>query len=360
MSVSEEYFSVSDVSIAFGDTEILKEVSFHLKKGEIGCLLGPSGCGKTTLLRAIAGFENIANGSIKLDDKLLSSADTAIAPERRGVGIVFQDYALFPHLSIIKNVEFGLHRLSKRAAKATAMRWLDNVGLAHRAQGMPHELSGGEQQRVALARALAPEPELVLLDEPFSNLDVDLRDSLSKEVRELFKRNNTTALLVTHDQHEAFAIADNIGVLHQCSLAQWAPAYDIYHQPKTRFVADFVGQGVFLKGKVTATDKVETALGALTAIIDEQTTHEISNVDTWLDVLIRPDDIVHDTQSPLRAVVKARQFRGAEFMYTLLLENGESVLVLVPSHHNHQIGEEIGIRLEVDHVVVFPRNTLSY
>ena len=324
-------------------------MSFSLEPGRIGCLLGPSGCGKTTVLRCIAGFEPVQGGEIALSDRVVSRPGLQVPPERRGIGMVFQDYALFPHLSVEKNVAFGLSRVAEdqRAQRTRAM--LELVGLTPVADVYPHELSGGQQQRVALARALAPAPDLLLLDEPFSNLDIDLRERISVEVREILKAAGTTAILVTHDQHEAFLLADEIGIMKDGTIEQWDTAYNLYHRPRTRFVADFVGQGVFMRGVAHGGERIETELGALVGNWPEDVAP-----DDVVDVLLRPDDIVHDDASPSQAEVLAKAFRGAEFLYTLKLESGTRVLSLVPSHHNHAIGERIGIRLAIDHVVAFP------
>jgi iron(III) transport system ATP-binding protein len=205
-------------------------------------------------------------------------------------------------------------------------------------------------QRIALARALAPRPQLLLLDEPFSNLDVDLRERLSIEVRSILKSVGTTALLVTHDQHEAFAMADYVGVMHDGAIEQWDTAYNLYHRPATRFVADFVGEGVLIQATANASDRIDTVLGTLRHRPD----CEIKPGQA-ISLLLRPDDVVHDDASALKAEVVKKTFRGAEFLYTLKLADGNQVLSLVPSHHNHAIGEQIGIKLDVDHVVAFPR-----
>jgi iron(III) transport system ATP-binding protein len=212
----------------------------------------------------------------------------------------------------------------------------------------PHELSGGQQQRVALARALAPEPEIILLDEPFSNLDVELRERLSHEVRDILKSQGITGIIVTHDQHEAFAIADQIGVMHQGRILQWDTPYNLYHEPADRFVADFIGQGNFLKGTVLSPDSLETEIGIIRGegpFIWPQGTH--------VDVLIRPDDVVPDERGKLIAEVTHKAFKGAEILYTLRLPTGGIVLSLFPSHNNFEIGERVGIRIEADHVVAF-------
>ena len=235
------WLQLDQIAVAYGHRSVVQDFSLTLPRGTVGCLLGPSGCGKTTVLRAIAGFEPLAAGEIRLDGTLVASRQQQLPPEQRRIGMVFQDHALFPHLTVGDNVGFGLHGQPDAAQRVAQM--LDTVGLGGSAARYPHELSGGQQQRVALARALAPSPRLLLLDEPFSNLDIELRERLGGELRALLKAAGTTALLVTHDQHEAFAIADEIGIMCDGHIQQWASAYTLYHQPANRFVADFVGQG---------------------------------------------------------------------------------------------------------------------
>jgi iron(III) transport system ATP-binding protein len=346
---------LSNVSHSYGSHRVVSDLSFDLARGAIGCLLGPSGCGKTTVLRAIAGFERITHGEIRVNGAVVSGPGTHVPPERRRIGMVFQDYALFPHLRVAENVGFALRRMSEAERAARVGELLATVGLERLRRSYPHELSGGQQQRVALARALAPRPDLLLLDEPFSNLDVDLRERLSLEVRDVLKRFGTTAVLVTHDQHEAFAMADEIGVMRDGRIEQWARPYDLYHRPANRFVADFVGQGVLVTGRVIGAREVEIGLGRLAANVPEECGPACTSCagGCRVSVLLRPDDVVHDEGAPSRAEVIAKAFRGAEFLYTLRLPSGVQVLSLVPSHHDHAIGEWIGIRLAVDHVVVF-------
>ncbi len=334
----------------FGERRAVDGLSLRLPQGSIGCLLGPSGCGKTTALRCIAGFEPVDGGSIRAHGRLLAQPGFTMSPVERRIGMVFQDYALFPHLTVAQNVAFGLHRMSSAVRQRRVQDMLGTVGLGDYAQQYPHQLSGGQQQRVALARALAPEPELVLLDEPFSSLDVELRQRLSAEVRTILKSLNTTALLVTHDQQEAFAVADLVGVMRAGRLEQWDAPYDLYHRPASRFVAEFVGQGVFLAGEIVADNAVRTEIGVMPANGGTQWTKGAP-----VDLLLRPDDVIHDDASPFRAEVCHRAFRGAEFLYTLKLPSGACLLSLVPSHHNHAVGEKIGIRIEPDHVVAFER-----
>ncbi|WP_255987632.1 ABC transporter ATP-binding protein [Chitinolyticbacter albus] len=342
--------NVQDITLRYGAKTIVEALSFHLAEGEIGCLLGASGCGKTTVLRAIAGFEPVAHGRIVLAGVTVAESVASVPPEARQIGMVFQDYALFPHLSIAGNIGFGLSRMPRAERDARVAELLVLVGLDGQGGRYPHELSGGQQQRVALARALAPRPRLLLLDEPFSNLDVELRERLAQDVRAILKAAGTTAVLVTHDQHEAFAVADMVGVMAGGQIRQWASPYQLYHEPADRFVADFIGEGVFLPGRVTGSQCVEIELGQICRIVPIHCCP-----DCEVDVLIRPDDIQHDDASPIQARVVAKAFRGAEFLYTLELASGNRVLSLVPSHHNHAIGEMIGIQAEIDHVIAFAR-----
>lgn len=338
----------------YGTHTVVDGVGFRIDSGSIACLLGPSGCGKTTLLRCIAGFEPIAEGEIRVKGHAVTRPDFRVAPEKRRIGMVFQDYALFPHLTIAGNIAFGLARRDAGTARRVD-HLLATVGLAGQGGKYPHELSGGQQQRVALARALAPRPELILLDEPFSNLDVDLREHLSLEVRSVLKQEGMTAILVTHDQHEAFAMADEIGVMADGKIQQWDTPYNLYHRPANRFIADFVGQGAFLTGTVLDSRRVAVELGTLESRVPLECLKGCADCGQGcrVEVLLRPDDIVHDDRSPTQAEILHRAFRGAEFLYTLRLASGAEVLSLVPSHHNHAIGERIGIRLDVDHVVAF-------
>ena len=341
----------------YGKTTVVDGVNLRLASGQIACLLGPSGCGKTTLLRCIAGFEDIAGGEIRLRGQVVSTAAERVAPEKRRIGMVFQDYALFPHLTVEENVAFGLGRKPPEEAHLRVRQLLATVGLHGQGDKYPHELSGGQQQRVALARALAPRPELILLDEPFSNLDVGLRERLSVEVREILKREGSTAILVTHDQNEAFAMADEIGVMYEGRIQQWDVPYNLYHRPANRFVADFIGQGVLLPGIVVGGTNVEMELGKLVTDVPVECSETCTDCDDGcdIDVLLRPDDIVHDDASPLQAEVLHKAFRGAEILYTLRLASGTEVLSLVASHHNHALGDKIGIRLDADHVIAFKK-----
>ena len=342
------WLELRDAVRSFDGRRALDGVSFELQEGEIGCLLGPSGCGKTTALRCIAGFESLDSGRVLSQGRLLSGPGVNIPPHERGIGLVFQDLALFPHLTVRGNVEFGLHPLARAERRARAGEMLHLVGLADFAEAYPAQLSGGQQQRVALARALAPRPSTVLLDEPFSSLDVALRERLVGELRVLLKSLGATALVVTHDQQDAFALADQIGLMRGGRLEQWGSPYDLYHRPCSRFAAEFVGQASFLPACCSGSGMLQTELGPL------REGHETHACGGLVDVMLRPDDVVHDDYAPLRARIVERVFRGADFLYTLELPSGRRLLSLVPSHHDHRIGELIGVRLATDHVVTFP------
>ena len=336
--------------------DAVEGTSLTLAQGQIGVLIGPSGCGKTSLLRAVAGLERLASGRVSMGGRLLADAATHVPAEGRRVGMVFQDYALFPHLNVRENVAFGVRDLPRAARDQRIAQVLELVGLAHAAKRAPHQLSGGQQQRVALARALAPQPDLLLLDEPFSNLDVDLRERLAHDIRAILQQAGTTALFVTHDQIEAFAIGDVIGVMQRGHLEQWDDAYTLYHRPASRFVADFIGHGVFTPARIINTadgPRVQTPLGDLADAAECPLSSAYPGGEC--DVLLRADDIVHDDAAPVKACIERKAFRGSEFLYTLRLATGEQVLAHVPSHHDHHVGEWIGIRAVVDHVVTFDR-----
>ena len=352
------YLSVNHVEVRYAGHQgpAINGVSLQLQAGQIGVLIGPSGCGKTSLLRAIAGLQPVSSGQIQLSGRVVSREGFTEPPEKRRMGMVFQDYALFPHLSVAANIAFGLHGQPLVAKNQRIEEVLHLVGLDGEKDRFPHELSGGQQQRVALARALAPKPDLLLLDEPFSNLDVDLRERLAMEIRNILKAANATALFVTHDQLEAFAIGDVIGVIQEGHLHQWADAYHLYHRPASRFVAEFIGHGVFIPGVRSVSQghvHVQTVLGDLS---DSDVAPGSEGEGTQAcDVLLRADDIVHDDAAPVQAEILRKSFRGSEFLYTLRLKSGQTVMAHVPSHHDHTMGEWIGIRAEVDHVVTFDR-----
>ncbi|WP_417661338.1 ABC transporter ATP-binding protein [Pseudomonas sp.] len=338
--------NLHNLSCGYNEHKVVQDLNLHLNAGDIGCLLGSSGCGKTTTLRAIAGFEPVHSGEISLAGEVISSAGFTLAPEKRRIGMVFQDYALFPHLSVAQNIAFGIRKqpdCERITEELLALVKLDRLGKRY-----PHELSGGQQQRVSLARALAPEPQLLLLDEPFSNLDGELRRSLSREVREILKSRGTSAILVTHDQEEAFAVSDHVGVFKEGKLEQWDTPYNLYHEPKTPFVASFIGQGYFIRGQLLSPEKVQTELGVISG--DRA---YIWPAGSAVDVLLRPDDIVYAPESSLKALIVGKTFLGAATLYRLQLPTGSQLEALFPSHADHQPGESVGIRVAADHLVAF-------
>lgn len=338
--------NLRNLACGYQDQRVVQNLNLHLNAGDIGCLLGSSGCGKTTTLRAIAGFEPVHEGEISLAGEVISSAGFTLAPEKRRIGMVFQDYALFPHLSVADNIAFGIRKHPQKERVVAEL--LELVNLKNLGKRFPHELSGGQQQRVALARALAPEPQLLLLDEPFSNLDGELRRKLSHEVRDILKARGTSAILVTHDQEEAFAVSDHVGVFKEGRLEQWDTPYNLYHEPLTPFVASFIGQGYFIRGQLNTPESVTTELGELRG----------NRAYTWptggaVDVLLRPDDIVYAPDSALKARIVGKTFLGASTLYRLQLPTGAQLESIFPSHADHLVGADVGIRVAAEHLVLF-------
>lgn len=345
-----------NVSVGYDQTAIIDNVDLALEKGEIGCLLGASGSGKSTLLRAIAGFHPVATGVIKLQGNVVSSVSDFTAPEHRHIGMMFQDFALFPHLTVGQNIEFGISGdpifKSRQKKNEKVIEMLRLVGLEGFENRSIHALSGGQQQRVALARAIAPQPSVLLLDEPFSSLDTELRKELSHQIREILKLQGISAILVTHDQNEAFSFADKTAVLGDSRVQQWDTAFNLYHTPDNAFVANFIGEGSFIEGRVVDEHNIDTALGVLT-----KDNHAFA-ISSKVKVLLRPDDILHDDLSPIKATILKRDFRGANVMFTLEVGNkdqySEQLLCLANSHHIHSEDNCLAIRVAPEHVIVFP------
>lgn len=348
---SSYYLTVNNLSINFSNQTILNDLNMKLESGEIGCLLGSSGCGKTTLLRTIAGFEKPHVGSIKLNNRLLVADKIFVPPEKRGIGMVFQDFALFPHLNVEDNISFGLSSLSRADKRQRVKEMLELVDLNNIQKRYPHQLSGGQQQRVALARALAPEPELLLLDEPFSSLDVELREQLAVDIRDILKQQHISAIMVTHDQQEAFTVADKVGLMSQGKIIQWSTPYELYHQPVNDTVARFIGKGTILPGVVKDSQNISTVLGNLSGQFEMPTECAMSGCRVKL--LIRPDDVIHDDKSDLQLEIIHKAFKGDEFIYTLKINEQNSLLCKAPSHHNHKLHSFLGIRMDVQHIIVF-------
>ncbi len=362
--MSFSVLSCSGVTKRFGATATpaVSEASFELREGELLGLLGPSGCGKTTLLRLVAGFERPDAGEIVLGKQAVCGSRTWLPPERRHVGVVFQDYALFPHLSVIENVAFGLEQLwrrgqlKKQEIRLQAIASIELVGLLGMEKRFPHELSGGQQQRVALARALAPRPPVVLLDEPFSNLDVQVRLYLRQEVRDILKQVGASGIFVTHDQEEALAIADKVAVMNEGRLVQVDTPERIYQHPGSRFIADFVTQANF----VAATWQDggwQTELGWLGPGLEKgkEETTESKSVGGELMICQEDVQIVPDEGGSLR--VKGRQFLGREYQYTLLLPSERTLQVRSPASQRLEIGTQVSAKMNLERIRFFPQGT---
>ncbi len=335
------------VACAYGTGHpAIRDISFAAREGEILCLLGPSGCGKTTILRAIAGFEPVRSGELFLSGRLVSTANLTVPTEERRVGMVFQEYALFPHLRVADNIAFGLRHLSRSERKCCVQEMLQLTGLEGFDRRYPHELSGGQQQRVALARALVQNPVVLLLDEPFSNLDPDMASRMRQELHALLRRTKTTTILVTHDHDEAFAMADRIAVLNHGRLEQMNTPELIYHMPASPFVADFVGQADFIQGEIRQ-GMVHTELGEFP--------NTLAGTDgTPVVVMIRPDDIHLDLAKGAGAHIVARQFRGSENLYTVQLPSGQIVHSSAGSTSVYHEGAAVEVRVLATHTVLFP------
>ena len=339
---------LQDVACSYeAGSPAVEGISFSARKGAVICLLGPSGCGKTTTLRAIAGFEPVSSGQIRLNNAIVSAPDRHVFPEQRRVGMVFQDYALFPHLTVRENVGFGLTsvRADDRANRTDEM--LSLTGLSELAGRYPHALSGGQQQRAALARALAPQPVLLLLDEPFSNLDPDTTERMRMELLHLLKTTQTTAVLVTHDHEEAFAMADYVAVLNNGKLEQFATPETMYHLPVSPFVAEFVGQADFIPGTIRDSTVV-TQLGAFPVPPDYRGGPDVS-------VMIRPDDVHIRENGNGDGTVESRQFRGSEIIYGIRLGSGDVVHSSEASTRFFPLDSKVELEVMATHTVLFDR-----
>ena len=336
--MTQVLLDIADIRVGYpapggGTRVVVDALSLALEAGEIGCLLGASGCGKTTVLRAVAGFEPVLEGSIEVQGQRVAAAGLSLPPEKRSVGMMFQDYALFPHMDVAANVAFGLRGRSRAAQRERVGEMLALVGLAERGGSYPHELSGGQQQRVALARALAPGPALLLLDEPFSNLDTETRQQLAAELRGLLKASGATVLMVTHDQSEAFAMADRIGVMDQGRILQWDCAEALYRRPLDRFVAGFIGRGTLVPAAAVGLGRKG-------------------------DVLLRPHALRPDPAGTVMADLVALAFRGPGHVLGLRLEGGALVEIdlddaEVPPLRGLPPGAPLRLRLADDALVSF-------
>lgn len=338
--------TIRDLYLSFGGKPVLNGFSAVVEAGEIACLLGRSGCGKTTVLRSIAGFETPASGSISIKGQTVSAPGCHLPPHRRRIGMVFQDYALFPHLNVADNIAFGLHGFSAAQRKQRVGDLLNLIGLSECGGRYPHQLSGGQQQRVALARALAPKPDLILLDEPFSNLDAQMRTRLAKEVRQLLKQEQVCAVMVTHDRNEAFALADKIGVMISGSLKQWDTPEAVYNRPADEQTALLTGSGSILNGRIEDS-LIQTAAGSLP--------HSGLSDASAVRVLLRPQHVRPDPTLPLLATIAECVFHGDAYVYTLQLDNGETLTAATAANVPPlSAGSRTGLDWDRQQAVVWP------
>ena len=332
------------VSKSYGPERVIEDLSLSVHEGEILTLLGPSGCGKTTTLRLVAGLERPNGGEVALNGAPVSGPDRFVEPEDRGIGVVFQEFALFPHLTAAENVAFGLEAWDADARERRVDELLDLVGLEAQGDSYPDELSGGQQQRVALARSLAPEPEVLLLDEPFSNLDVDLRVKMREEVRRILKETGVTAISVTHDQEEAMSISDRVAVMNDGRIEQVGDPEQVFQQPESRFVAGFLGHASFLPGYVHG-GEVTTGLGPIPR---EQINGLAGTYDrTRIDVLVRPDDIrAIPVDGEADGQVVSRRYLGPTILYEVRLDDDTAVQCM--HNHDESMPLDTGVRIELD------------
>lgn len=352
------YFEVKNVTYTANKSKKIIDVSFKIKKkGEIICFLGPSGIGKTTMLRTIAGLQNLESGEIFLNNKKISSPNYSLEPEKRNIALSFQENCLFPHKNILDNIKLGLERNSNNKLKHSYSDLISIFQLNDIKNKYPHEISSGEAQRVSIARSIISNPDLLLLDEPFSNLDNSLRNELQMEIKKIIKENGITTIIVTHDSNEAFYLADRCGVFVGGMLKQFDTPYNVYHYPKSLEVVNFFKRGVTLTVKVINKNILKhKTLGIINGKFG------CSNLKALIPgeevkLLIQPDDLQHDDNSKLKLEIVDRKFRGTNFIYTLKLTKEEIVSVLVESHHEHlhENNDKFGIKspIIINHLVCF-------
>ncbi len=356
--MKSNFLEINNVTFVASKKNKVNNVSFKIEKqGNIICLLGPSGVGKTTILRTIAGLQDLQSGEIKLKGKIISSESYNLEPEKRNIAMCFQDNSLFPHYNVIDNINIGAKRKNGSKFSYSDLDLIKILYLNDIKEKYPHQISAGEAQRVSLARALLSRPDLLLLDEPFANIDSSLKEELQKKIKDILKEFNITTIVVTHDAYEAFFLADKCGILLDQSLKQYDEPYTIHHEPNSIEVAKFLNRGVFINVKV---DKTDCAVHSLKHdVLGEIRGKLVNNFPqgSKVKLLLQPEDLIHDDQSELKLEVIDRKFRGTNFIYTLKTKNQEEIPVFVHSHHIHQhkLKEKFGIKtpIFIDHLVCF-------
>jgi len=354
------YLEVNNVDFFAGESLVLKNISFSVpKKGDCICLLGPSGIGKTTILRGIAGLKEIPNGSIFLKDRILNDPNNFIEPEDRNISLSFQENALFPHFTVEQNIKFGAQRslfCSKNKngpLKFSTDQLLDFFFISDLKEKYPHEISAGQAQRVCVVRSITHNPDLLLLDEPFANLDQNLKEKVQINLKRILKETGMTSIIVTHDKYEAFYLADYCGVLYNQKMVQFDQPYNIHHKPNSKEVVDFFNRGVLIPAKVIGKNKLfNEELGEIQGEFSMD-----YPLNEQVELLIQPEDLIHDDESDLKLEVVDKKFRGTNFVYTLKTASNNLLPVFVHSHHEHlhQENEKFGIKkpIFIDHLVCF-------
>ena len=352
--MGKNFLEVKNATFAASKKNKVNNVTFNIEKeGEIICLLGPSGIGKTTILRSIAGLEKIQSGKITLKNKVISSSKFHMEPEKRNIALSFQENCLFPHYNVIDNIKFGAERNQNKNFNYTVFDLINLLHLEEIQQKYPHEISAGEAQRVSLARSLISKPDLLLLDEPFSNIDQSLKEELQLKIKKILNEINISTIIVTHDSYEAFYMGNKCGIILNGTLKQFDVPYNIYHYPNSVEVVNFLKRGILIQAKVTGHDTLEnTELGTIRGkFIKKQP------IGVAVQLLIQPEDLEHDDKSNLKLEVVDRKFRGTNFIYTLKTMNNQLIPVFVHSHHEHQhkIKDKFGIKrpIYIDHLVCF-------